>query len=492
LVGNVLSHDPDLVFFAGDQIYEGDLTRAERDPPEAARLDYLYKWYRFLWAFRDLLRDRPSVIIPDDHDYYHGNIWGAGGRRAVGRDGMRAQDAGGFTMPPRFVNMVHQTQCGNLPPPFDPTPIDQDISVYYTAVNYGGMSFAVLADRMFKSSASPLVPDAQVINGWRQNLDFPPEDMDVEGAVLLGGRQLDFLDHWASDWSDDTWMKVCLSQTIFSNVATIPEGSRSDGRVPTLQVAGPGEYPAGDVFAVDTDSNGWPQSGRNEALRRLRKAFAMHVAGDQHLSSMTQYGIDAWRDASYAFCVPAIANTFPRRWFPPTPGLHRTPTDPDYTGDFHDGFGNMVTVLAVGNPQRWGVQPALLHERSPGYGIIRFDRATRDIVCECWPRFANVTDEDPPQYPGWPVRFNQLDNYGRLATHWLPTIEAEGTPVLKVVHEATGELVYAVRMASNRFRPGVFEEGTYTIIIEGPTTRTLPGLEAKTNVDAAGTRRIRF
>ena len=25
------------------------------------------------------MKDRPSVVIPDDHDVYHGNIWGLGG-----------------------------------------------------------------------------------------------------------------------------------------------------------------------------------------------------------------------------------------------------------------------------------------------------------------------------------------------------------------------------------------------------------------------------
>ena len=37
----------------------------------------------------------------------------------------------------------------------------------------------------------------------------------------------------------------------------------------------------GYKLAADCDSNGWPQSGRNRALREMRKGFALHLAGDQ-------------------------------------------------------------------------------------------------------------------------------------------------------------------------------------------------------------------
>ena len=36
-------------------------------------------------------------------------------------------------------------------------------------------------------------------------------------------------------------------------------------------------------YYADFDANGWPQTGRNRALRAMRKAFAFHIAGDQHL-----------------------------------------------------------------------------------------------------------------------------------------------------------------------------------------------------------------
>ena len=77
------------------------------------------------------------------------------------------------------------------------------------------------------------------------------------------------------------WMKAVISQTIFANVATLPRGTLSGAVTPTLKVMAPGEYAEGELRVQDHDSNGWPQSGRNKALRAMRKGFAIHIAGDQ-------------------------------------------------------------------------------------------------------------------------------------------------------------------------------------------------------------------
>ena len=489
LVEAVRAHDPDLVFFSGDQVYEGDISGAQRAPIDAAVLDYLDKWYRWCWSFRELVRDRPSITIPDDHDVYHGNLWGAGGRRA------EKQDDGGYRMPARFVRMVERTQTSHLPDPFDPTPVEQGIGVYYTGLDYGGVSFAILEDRKFKSSATPLVPEGKVVNGWFQNPDFDPALADVPGAVLLGPRQLRFLSEWAADWSGGTWMKVALSQTTFANVATIPEDAESGSVLPGLEYPPPGEIPAGYKLAADTDSNGWPQSGRNRALRELRKAFALHVSGDQHLGSFVHHGIDAWEDAGYGFCVPAIANTWPRRWFPPAPGEERVPGSPLYTGRYLDGFGNRMTVQAVSNPVQSGREPAALHDRVPGYGIVRFHRESREIDVECWPRWVDPSRAGAKQYRGWPITIRQADNYAREAVAHLPTLVVKGleNPVLQVIEEARGEILYTVRMAGERFRPKVFALGRYTLRIGEPGTddmRELTGIEART--EDQGELRIDF
>jgi hypothetical protein len=359
------------------------------------------------------------------------------------------------------------------------------------------VSFAIVADRMFKSPPAAVVPAGQVVNGWPQNRDFDAvTQADVPGAVLLGRRQLDFLDSWAADWSQGAWMKVLLSQTPFVDVATIPADAMSGAVIPGLPVPAPGEYVEGDKKATDMDSNGWPQSGRNRAVRALRRGFAFHVAGDQHLSFFVRYGVDDWNDAGYAFTVPSIANLWPRRWYPPEEGLNRNPGAPRNTGDFLDGFGNHVRVMAVANPTQVNVQPQALYQRAPGYGIVRFNRDTRDIVAENWPRWVDPLSGNAAQYPGWPVRVNQEGGYDRPAAAYLPVVVVEGMndPVVQVRDEATGEILYTLRIRGTRYRPRVFQAaGSYTVVVGEPGT---DGMQTLTGVvpadDPEAEVRVRF
>jgi len=473
LVAAVVAHEPDLLYFSGDQIYEGDLTGAQRKPLDTAILDYLDKWNRWCWAFQDLTRRLPTIAIPDDHDVYHGNLWGAGGRHA------KSQDDGGYRMPARFVQAVERTQTSHLPDPFDPRPVEQGIGVYFTSYDYGGVSFAILEDRKFKSSATPLLPEGKVVNGWFQNPDYDPATQaDSPDAALLGTRQLDFLEHWSADWQPGIWFKCALSQTIFANVATLPASAGGDMVVPGLQLPGPGEYPDGDVPAADTDSNGWPQSGRNAALRAMRKSSAFHIAGDQHLGSLVHYGIDEWDDAGLALCVPSIANTWPRRWFPREGGADREEGAPKYTGAFHDGFGNKVRVHAVSNPQRSGHEPAALHDRAPGYGIVRFDKLAGSIQVECWPRWAEPGAPDEHQYPGWPATFEREDNYARVPHGYLPPLELKGledavVQVRRVLADGEREVVYTRRVRGTQVELPVFEAGLYDVSVGEPAEGSL-------------------
>jgi alkaline phosphatase D len=471
VVTRVRAHDPDFLFFSGDQIYEGaSPTRADFDNPYG---DYLYKWYLWLWAYRDLTREIPSVAVPDDHDVFHGNVWGAGGRLTPpGLSGASAQDQGGYKLPAKWVNMVQRTQAGHLPPTPGAETSDAGIESYYSDILYGGVSFAVLEDRKFKSPPKLLVLEADVWNGWAQNPAFhAPTGADAPGASLLGSNQEEFLEEWAGDWSGGTWMKVVLSQTIFNNVATIPADAMSGSVIPSLPIPEPGAWVEGDKMAADMDSNGWPQSGRNRAVRAMRKGFAVHLAGDQHLASTIQYGVDEWGDAGFALCVPSVANFWPRRWYPPTPGGNRPADAPRYAGDFRDGFGNLMTVHAVSNPALWGHEPEVLHNRAPGYGIARFNRTTRKVTLEAWPRWADPKAGDPP-YPGWPVRFQQIDGYGKEPVGFLPTLRVEGmeNPVVQVVSEAGGEILYTLRIQGREFTPAVFEPGSYSIAVGEPGT----------------------
>lgn len=472
LVKRLRQFDPDVMFFAGDQVYEGaSPTRADR---ENAFLDYLYKWYLWCITNKDLTARIPVIAIPDDHDIYHGNIWGAGGKATTaGLQGAAAQDTGGYKMSPEFVNMVQATQTSHLPDPFDPDPVEQGIGVYFTECNIGGLSIAVLEDRKFKSAPKPLLPEAEIINGWIQNPTWDAKKYSrISNATLLGKRQLDFLDIWAADWSHQTWMKAVVSQTLFSCVATLPKDSTSDGVVPGLNIPEQGVYVTGDKQVADFDSNGWPQVGRDAALRRFRQAYATHIVGDQHLANTCQYGVDEWRDSGFVIVSPATGNIFPRRWWPPVPGKNRAPGNPDYTGDFVDGFGNKVTVYAVASPRKTTRQPTRHHELVTGYSVISFYKSSRDIELANWPYWADPNQDQP--FPGWPIRINQQDNYGRKAQAWLPEIRVNGlkNPVIQIFDQQTGDLVYALRIQGQSFQPKVFTPGLYTIKVGEPDSET--------------------
>lgn len=493
LVASIAYHDPDMLFFAGDQIYESGLEGVQRQPLEAATLDYLNHWYRFVLAFGDLMRDRPTVTIPDDHDVYHGNVWGNAGVREAGEG--TAQDRGGYTMPVEWVNAVHRTQVAHLPDPIDATPLDNGVSVYYTRLEYAGLSFAIIADRMWKSPPTIAVPDGDVVNGWAQRPGFDASTQaDVPGAVLLGARQEQFLDDWSVDYRGGAWMKVLLSQTPFVNVATLPAGETSGAVIPSLPIPAPGQYLDGEHQAADMDSNGWPKTPRDRAVRAIRRGFTFHIAGDQHLGSYTRYGVDDWGDAGNAFVIPSIANIWPRRWYPAEPGQNRAPGAPRYTGDYLDGFGNRMTVMAIANPTQIAVEPTRLYQRAPGYGIVRFRRADRTIVTEAWPRWVDPSAPGAAQYPGWPITIAQQDNYDRRAVAWLPTVEVEGMvdPVVEVRDEASGEVLYALRIAGVTFRPRVFAVGgSYTVVVGEPgTARVETRTGVKVSADESAVIRV--
>ncbi|MCB0855356.1 MAG: twin-arginine translocation pathway signal protein, partial [Bacteroidetes bacterium] len=261
-----------------------------------------------------------------------------------------------------------------------------------------------------------------------------------------------------------------------------------DRIVPQLRILNANEYAPNDRPVSDMDSNGWPQTGRNKALKVIRKGFAFHIAGDQHLGSFIQYGTDEYRDAPFAFCVPSVSNVWPRRWYPQEEGANREPDSYKYTGDFEDGFGNKMTVHAVSNPVFTGRKPSNLYDRATGYGIVRLDRQSRDITVECWPRDINPKEKNAKQYPGWPITINQMDNYSRNAAAWLPTIETLGMvdPVVQVLVESTGEIVYTVRIPGDEWNPPVFAPGTYTLKVGAPEKGNMQEIRGVKSVDKKG------
>ncbi len=435
IVANVKAQDPDLLFFSGDQSYD--------------HRHHTAAWLLFGRQFKEILRDRPVITIPDDHDVGQGNLWGEGGKVSHLPGGAD----GGYIMPADYVNMVQRAQTSHLPDPYDPRPIQQGITVYYTRLNVGGIDFAIIEDRKWKTGPAGLVPQMGPRPDHINDPDFDRQAVDLPEARLLGARQLKFLNRWGQDWSG-VQMKAVLSQTIFAGGAHIHGGARSR-------------------LVADLDSNGWPQSGRARALRALRRCFAVHIAGDQHLATVIHHGINEWEDAGYSFCVPSIVNYYGRWWWPLDPPMNHDASNPlPFTGRYYDGFRNKLTMHAYANPTPRNFNAA-------GYGLIRFKKSTRTITFECWPRHIDVTSREAKQFPGWPITVRQQDNYSRRPKGHLPPVVSDvADPVVQVIDEYLNEVVYTIRISGKRFRPPVFREASFTVRIgEGDRIRTYRHLE---------------
>lgn len=379
-IGEVIAHDPDLVFFSGDQIYENDYgvpmfqpQTAEEVP--AGMLNYLRKYRKFGEAFRELMRDRPTVMITDDHDVFANDLWGRGGVRMNGK-----RTTGGYPTHPDWVNAAEFTQTGNLPDPVDPGPHGDGILAYYTALEYGGVCFAILEDRKFKSAPSEVITELIAPPGFEfpkeRKTDFEIEvvldpdydctQLDQPGLQLLGPEQEAFLADWSDALKESGQIGAVLSQSPWAHVAMYSPTS------------------------ADTDSNAWPQSGRNRALHAIGDAPVVMLHGDVHLGTLGRHGVDAFNDGPVTYSLPSFSSRASRKWEPLDPGKNRATGAPENTGEFHDRFGNKITMFGAGN----GLN---------GYGIILFDTEKLEVELQFHP----MNEERKPidvEVPGWPYR----------------------------------------------------------------------------------------
>ncbi|WP_096085011.1 alkaline phosphatase D family protein [Agaribacterium haliotis] len=360
------SHKPDLYVFCGDQYYEGSPTRFGRDTPDA-KLDTLYRWYLWYWTFRDAVRNTPSVMLADDHDILQGNLWGNAGKNSD----MPKEEDGGYKWNKDLVRMVYRMQHGHNPDAYDPKPIKYDIPVTFGNFIYGGINFALIEDRKFKTP-----PD----------YDGDPKS---KTGVLLGQRQEAFLDAWAD--MEPGLPKILITASVWGSAQTGPDGKA----------------------LLDYDANGYPADGRTRAVKLVKKAGALVLTGDQHLGMVCRQGVNSFDDGPVFFAGPAVQSIW-QRWFEGAGKLPNKRNNDPNTGDFTDTFGNKMRVLAVANPPishadyqddnvvEWG---KFLHDRSlksEGYGIARIAADRQNYVLECWPHNANPQTDK--QFAGWPYR----------------------------------------------------------------------------------------
>ncbi|MEK0449839.1 MAG: hypothetical protein RL088_2107 [Verrucomicrobiota bacterium] len=444
IIENLKAQNPDLLFFAGDQTYR--------------HTEHTAGWIEFGLQFRDVIRDRPTISIPDDHDVGHGNLWGENGKQSK----IPGDADGGYRYPVDYVNQVQRQQSWHLPDPVDPAPVDRGITVYFTRITVGGVDFAILEDRKFKSGPAGKIPQMGPRPDHINDPSYDPKSIDLPGLQLLGERQEKFLRSWTQDWTGSQ-MKAVLSATAFCGAVHMHGGRNAR-------------------LLADLDCNGWPQTKRNFALEEIRRAWAVHLCGDQHLAVVVKNGISEFGDGPYGFTSPALVNTIYGRWWHPLdekPGPNPVPNSPlPWTGDFKDGLGNKISMMAYANP------PDVTDEkqRADGYGIARFNKTKRTITFECWPRFSDAKQGDKAQFPGWPITVAMDANDGRKVHAHLPAVKLDGVanPVVQVIAEATGEILYTVRSQSATFTPRVYAPGKYTVKAgkDKPDTVVAQGVEA--------------
>ncbi|MDA3923380.1 MAG: hypothetical protein PF904_01610 [Kiritimatiellae bacterium] len=371
IVNNIKYFNPDLLYFAGDQSYD--------------HIQHTSAWLLFGLHFREVFKDRPCITIPDDHDVGHGNLWGEGGKKST----TPAGHDGGYFYHHEYVKMVERCQTSHLPDPDDPTPVLQGIGVYYTSLTLGGIDFAIVEDRKFKSGPSGKIPQMGPRPDHVRDPNYDPAKIDLPGLKLLGDRQLLFLKDWGQQW-DNVSMKVVLSQTGFCG------GAHRHGNYENL-------------LHADLDSNGWPQTGRNKALQAIQDAGAVHLAGDQHITTLIRHGIKEFGDGPFAFVAPAIVNNYYKRWWEPAdkkPGANREKNSPlPYTGDYLDGFNNKITMYAYANPEE--------KVQRGGFGLVRFNKKERTITFESWDREIDATRPDAKPMSGWPRTIKEVGKKGK-------------------------------------------------------------------------------
>lgn len=386
--------DADIFFFTGDQYYENRPTAPDSDPNPLE--DYFYKFLLWHWAFQGITANYPSILQTDDHDVFHGDIFG---EDKIGNT--QTDQHGGYHRSLEFVNMVHKTMTSQNPDTLEPTASPRSgLTNYYTSFEYGDVSFFVLEDRKFKKGAKS------------EDADYP--------ETYLGERQLQHLRNWCETPMPDK-RKVLISQTIYAAMSLDAKGN----------------------LPYDWDVNALYVDERNEIVRMLGEAKAVILSGDQHLSTFSRLGYASHNDKTkpiedaeyfngpYQFVAPPGGNVF-WRWFWPNDELRelaQPESDISYVGGFRDFFGNPFTMLAVANPERKELQTNMTRIRhsvtqeeaakgathqyrtnkGDGFGMMRFNSKEEIMTVEAWPVYGET------QYPGFPqvISYESIESTGK-------------------------------------------------------------------------------
>ena len=145
-----------------------------------------------------------------------------------------------------------------------------------------------------EAPSSVAVPEGEIVNGWPRAEAFDPVASGDPEAPSCSVRASSRSSNAGAEAGRGNQRQGGLVPDDLRQPATLPASAKSDGVVPGLRYAEPGEYIEGDLRAADGD----PMDGRVVSRSRAAASDALpfHVAGDQHLASVVQYGVEAHED----------------------------------------------------------------------------------------------------------------------------------------------------------------------------------------------------
>ena len=386
----------------------------------------------------------------------------SGAKAGPSRRATDTSSSGGYVEPVRMVNVVHRTNSARTSPTRStPTPVLRGMTVYYGEMVYGRVSFAMLADRQFKSGPEN-VEDRQPPRrlGRRARLrreedrQARPEAAGRPPAQVprsLGGR-LARRRHEGRPLAD----RLCQRRHApRQRTTTTSRPTSTPAAGPSRPATGPSASCARATRCTTTATSTWPRSSSTASMRP--------------------------RDSNWSFCTPAVCSVYQRWWEPDRmgrPHTDRPALEPAQHGRVSRRIGQLDLRLRRGQPpvdrpgqRRTATSGPTL--RAGGFANVIVDTAKRTYTCQCYHFLADLRHPKPgDQFAGWPLTIQQKDNYGRHMAGHLPEVSVDGVrnAVLQVYNQKTGELVYALRLTTNHVKPWVFEPGTYTVKLGDPDT----------------------
>jgi len=171
-----------------------------------------------------------------------------------------------------------------------------------------------------------------------------------------------------------------------------------------------------------------------QALEIIRKAHAIMITSGRTMAYAIHQGIERIGDAGYEFGIPPLSDL---------------------------NYNSSSDSLPVPD--------GMVQTPGKGYGIIHFDINQHQIKLSAWPAEADPSADKP--LTGWPVTLEVEDNYRQNPVGYLPEIITKGLnhrPVYKVYHDNDPELIYAKRAKNKLFRPAVYDESVYTLVVGSP------------------------